>query len=229
MNSMIITIDGPAGSGKSTLAKSIADYLHYIHVDSGAIYRGYTYAVIQKIGYKENHQLFGEAFKFLSIPPEEFSLRVEFSKQKQTIFLDDQNITPFLRSRELTERIRYIADHFLYRKAVNKILKEISKLHSIVIDGRDMGTEVFPEAQFKFYIDASIEERAKRRFLEIYPQNPKITLEEIKKEIAKRDEEDKTRKIGALKIPKDSIIIDTSFLSRNMVLNLILSILNFKF
>lgn len=229
MNNIIITFDGPAGSGKSTLAKRVAKYLQYIHLDSGAIYRGYTYAVIREIGLKENHLIFKEAFETLNIPPEEFPLKIEFINQEQAIFLGKQNITPFLRTRELTERIRYIADHFSYRNSVNKILKEISKTYSIVVDGRDMGSEVFPEAQYKFYIDASIEERAKRRYLEIHPQNPNITLEEIKKEIARRDEEDKARKMGALRIPEESIIIDTSFLNRNMVFNLIISFINFKF
>ncbi|MFN3604895.1 MAG: (d)CMP kinase [Leptonema sp. (in: bacteria)] len=225
----IITIDGPAGSGKSTIAKMLAKHIDFIHIDSGAIYRGYTYAVIQKIGLQASAEDFGNTFQTLNILPHEFSLKIEFFQEEQIVLLNGVPINSYLRTRELTERIKFIADSIPYRKAVNSILKEISKNHSIVIDGRDMGTEVFPEAKFKFYLEASIEERAKRRFLEIQNKAPNISLELIKKEIQKRDEEDKNRNLGGLKIPKDSIIIDTTSLNRNMVLNLIKNILNFSF
>lgn len=226
MKNNIITIDGPAGAGKSTIAKMVAEHLNYIHLDSGAIYRGFTYAVIQKIGLFSNPYEFGNYFQNSNILPEEFNLKVKFLNNEQTIFLSENNITPYLRTKELTERIKFIADHPKYRNSVNQILKEIAKFHSIVIDGRDMGTEVFPEAKFKFYLDANIEERAKRRLKEL---NYTTNLEDIIKTIQKRDEEDKKREIGSLKIPTDSIIIDTSYLSRNMVYRLILSLLNSNF
>jgi cytidylate kinase len=117
------------------------------------------------------------------------------------------------------------------RKKVNHILRNLANQYPLVVDGRDMGTEVFPESSYKFYLDASIEVRAQRR-LEEYLQSKNshgILLEEIKKEIQQRDEYDKNRKIGALKIPSDAIIIDTSNLTRNMVLNLILAYLQKKF
>lgn len=222
----VITIDGPAGAGKSTIAKMIANHLNYIHVDSGAIYRGFTYAVIQKIGLFSNPYEFGNNFQKSNILPEELNLKVKFFNNEQIIFLDKENINSHLRTKELTERIKFIADDPKFRNAVNQILKEIAKHNSLVIDGRDMGTEVFPEAKFKFYLEANIEERAKRRLKEL---NYTTTLEDIIKNIQKRDEEDKNREIGALKIPEDSIIIDTSYLSRNMVYKLILSLLNSNF
>ncbi|GIX43354.1 MAG: cytidylate kinase [Leptospiraceae bacterium] len=227
----VITLDGPAGSGKSTIAKMLAKEMGYYHIDSGAIYRAYTYAVIKKIGYLNSPEEFGDVFLKEKINPEQFSLQVYFENDTQIIKLDTEILNEQLRTRELTERIKYIADNISYRYKVNQILRDLAVRYPVIVDGRDMGTEVFPESRYKFYIDASIEVRAKRRYEE-YIQNYKknhIDIEEIKKEIQKRDEQDKNRKIGALKIPEDAIIIDTSNLTRNMVLNLLLTYLQKKF
>lgn len=229
----VITLDGPAGSGKSTIAKMLAQELNYIHVDSGAIYRGYTYAVIKKIGLFSSPDEFCNELEKHNIKPEMFDLEVKFENNTQKIFLQNLDITSELRTRELTQRIKYIADNVLFRKKVNQILRTIAKNYPIIVDGRDMGTEVFTETKYKFYLDANIEVRAQRRYNE-YLNNKNhekntIDIEDIKKEILKRDEDDKRRKIGALKIPPDAIMIDTSYLSRKMVMDLLIVYLQYKF
>jgi cytidylate kinase len=227
----VITLDGPAGSGKSTIAKMLAEEMGYYHADSGAIYRAYTFAVIQEIGLLESPEIFGDVFLKSNIDIEKYPIGVYFKDKTQIIEYNKQVINDYLRTRELTERIKYIADNINVRKKVNHILRNLANQYPLVVDGRDMGTEVFPESSYKFYLDASIEVRAQRR-LEEYLQSKNshgILLEEIKKEIQQRDEYDKNRKIGALKIPSDAIIIDTSNLTRNMVLNLILAYLQKKF
>ncbi len=114
---------------------------------------------------------------------------------------------------------------------MNSLLRKLAEEYPIVVDGRDMGTEVFPDCFYKFYLEANIEVRAQRRYNDYINSdtNNSIDLEEIKKEIQIRDEQDKNREVGALKIPSDAIVIDTSFLSRNMVLNLIMAYLQKKF
>ncbi len=229
----VITLDGPAGSGKSTIAKMLAKKLNYIHVDSGAIYRGYTYAVIKKIGLFSSPDEFGKELEKLNIIPEMFELQVKFENNTQKIFLQNLDITSELRTRELTQRIKYIADNVSFRKSVNQILRTIAQEYPIIVDGRDMGSEVFTETKYKFYLDANIEVRAQRRYNEYLNDGNhiknNIDIEDIKKEILKRDEDDKSRKIGALKIPLDAIMIDTSYLDRNMVLNLLIVYLQDKF
>lgn len=226
----VITLDGPAGSGKSTIAKMLAQKINYIHVDSGAIYRGYTYAVIKKIGLLSTPEEFGMKLSKYDITPEMFSIDVILENNQQKILLDGIDISSQLRTRELTQRIKYIADNVFIRKKVNHILRSLAENDRIIVDGRDMGSEVFPETNYKFYIDANVEVRAERRYKEYLKENMNdIHIEEIKKEIIKRDEEDKNRKFGALKIPDNAIIIDTSYMSLNMVIDLLLVYLQYKF
>ncbi|MCS7205265.1 MAG: (d)CMP kinase [Leptospiraceae bacterium] len=231
----VITLDGPAGSGKSTIAKRLAEKIGYLHLDSGAIYRAFTYAVIDKIGEQESIEIFERKFLELQPHPHEFPLQVMIENHQQVIYYKEKKLQEELRTYNLTQRIKFIADDVRYRSQVNQILRSLGSSYLVVVDGRDMGTEVFPEAKFKFYLDASVEIRAQRRYQE-YHQYAKakgmvlnMDLEKIKNEIALRDHQDQSRKFGALRIPHDAILIDTSNLTINMVLSIILSCLQKQF
>lgn len=209
----------------------LADTLGYVYLDSGGIYRAFTYAVIQRIGYCESPEEFRKQFLSKSPDPSELPVSVKVEDNKQVLYYENENITAKIREPGLTRRIAPIADDVRFRNKVNSILREIAGENNVVVDGRDMGTVVFPESRFKFYLDATIEIRAKRRWQEYRELAGEKTghslpdLETIKKEIEKRDLEDRNRISGKLQIPVDAIVIDTSYLSRNMVVNIILCFL----
>ncbi|HQJ06214.1 MAG TPA: (d)CMP kinase, partial [Spirochaetota bacterium] len=135
------------------------------------------------------------------------------------IFIDDADMTGYIRSREVTELVSPVSSNITVRKRVNRFLNEYSGSKSVIMDGRDIGTVVFPDAKYKFYLDASVTERAKRRYNE---QNGDATLEEIKASIEKRDLNDKNKPFGALKIADGAIYIDTTDLSIDEVVEEIL-------
>lgn len=226
----IITLDGPAGSGKSTVAAILAKRLGYLHADSGALYRSLTVACIDEIGAGQSVEDFGNRFSQIKVDPESFQFRVDYENGQQLHFLNEIELGQRIRSLEVTERIRFIADDLAFRNRVNQLLRDLSKKTSIIVDGRDIGTVVFPETEYKFYLDADVHTRALRRFSELQESGiSNTTLESIEKQISLRDEQDRNRKIGALRIPEKAILIDTSNIDRDMVVSGILAHLQQQF
>lgn len=235
---LVIAIDGPAGSGKSTLARLVAQKLGYLYLDSGAYYRGLTLALFERYSLEnpdeagfafyaerladaallENEETeFG--FKLSSIP-----LHCELSKTGENlVFLGDRDISNDIRDPEITKKIKYIAPQRAFREFINHKIREFAKTQKLVMDGRDIGTEVFPKSKFKFFLTATVEVRAKRRYEELIQKGFKADLKHIQEEIAIRDESDTTRIVAPLKQAPDAIRIDTSTLDRETVLNTILS------
>jgi len=203
-----VAIDGPAGAGKSSIAKIISDKLNIEYVDSGAIYRAITKKMLDsniKIdNYDEIENLMG---------------RISIALINGHIFIDNTDMTGYIRSREVTELVSPVSSNITVRKRVNRFLNEYSGSKSVIMDGRDIGTVVFPDAKYKFYLDASVMERALRRYNE---QNSDMSLEEIKASIEKRDLNDKNKPFGALKIADGAIYIDTTDLSIDEVVEEIL-------
>ena len=206
---MIITIDGPAGSGKSTISKLLADKLSYYQIDSGALYRTITYFALE-ISKKQNINL--ETLVESLVFQDELSnldVQIYFEHYKQIILLNGINVEEFIRTPIITQNIKSIADNVQIRLYVNEKIRDFAKNHNIIADGRDMGTVVFPNADFKFFFTASLLERAKRRYNEFVQKNSNISLEEIMKEIELRDNQDSTRTFGRLEQVKDTILVDT--------------------
>lgn len=201
-----IAIDGPAGSGKSTTAREVASRLGYIYIDSGAMYRAVTLKAIEsKIPTSDSEKVAAIAVK----------ISIEFrSDNSQTlIFMSGRDVSNLIRTPEVNNQINPVAANLEVRKILVKKQQELGKDGGIVMDGRDIGTIVFPDAELKIYMNASPEERAKRRFLEFKSKGISIDYDEVLEEVQIRDRADTTRRHGPLRIAPDALVLDTTNLS----------------
>ncbi|MCC5915383.1 MAG: (d)CMP kinase [Balneolaceae bacterium] len=196
---MIIVIDGPAGSGKSSTAREIADRLNIGFLDSGALYRTITFLWL-KAGKPE------KAGFFENLP--EHDLKVEYRDQIFHVQANGEDITKEIRKHEVASNVSEIASHPEARAFVNGFMRRLVDNSTYIADGRDLGTAVFPDADLKFYMDASIKERAKRRFDEM--DDPDVTLQDVEKNLKSRDQKDRNRKADPLKQADDAVVIDTT-------------------
>ena len=215
---MIIAIDGPAGSGKSTTSKLVAKKLGISHLDTGSMYRAITVHFI-----KNNYSL--DDIDISSVM-DSIDLEISDSSDKESVFLNGEDVTDKLRSNEVSRLVSDVSSIKEIRAKMVQIQRSISSNKSIVIDGRDIGTVVFPDAKFKFFITASIESRAQRRFNELKDSDLNITLEQIEEDIRLRDHFDTTRDNSPLKKAEDAIIVDTTHLDISGQVNMILEIIN---
>lgn len=205
---LIIAIDGPAGSGKSSVSKLVAKKLGLLYLDTGAMYRALTLKAMRK-----NLDLQDEGALIKLAKNTKMHLETKPRLGAVRIFLDGKDVTRKIRTPELTENIKYIARVAGVRKCMVKMQRAIGAKRGVVLEGRDTTTVVFPDAQRKFYLDASLKERAKRRYKELRLMGIKVALSEVEEDARKRDINDKTRKAGALKVAKDAIYIDTTKMS----------------
>lgn len=206
---MVIAIDGPAGSGKSTIAKMIAEKLNVTFLNSGSFYRGITLSLLDN-----NISLTDENIicDYASL------LDVGYDNERLTI--NGIDVDDFLHTDRVDSHVAQVSAITGLRAIVNKKLREITKSLSIVCEGRDMTTVVFPDADYKFYLDASLEVQALRRFNQGVSN---LSLSEIRETIRQRDEIDKNKAMGALKIADDAVYIDTSDLTIEQVCEIIIS------
>ena len=205
---MIVAIDGPAGTGKGTIAKIIADKLNITFLNSGGFYRALTIALLDAgIDYKDE----AAAVDFCK------KQKLEYTKESHFI-LNGTDVTAHLHDDRVAKNVAQVSAIIPLRHYVNDLMREITKSLSIVCEGRDMTTVVFPMAEHKIYLDASPDVRAKRRFDQGVSD---MTLEEIKQSIIDRDNIDKNKKEGALKIAPDALYIDTSNLTIDNVCEII--------
>lgn len=208
---IIITIDGPSGVGKGTIAKEVASELGFSYLDTGAMYRAFALKVFNsKINFENEIEL----ETLLS------STNIEFSDNK--VFLDLQDVSQEIRTEEISKLASALATKKIVRDFLVDFQRKIGELGNIVVEGRDMGTYVFPDADYKFYLDANLEERAKRRYLQIKDNNKNIDIETVKKEIKKRDTQDSERKESPLHPALNAVIIDTSDMGKSEVVKEIL-------
>lgn len=213
---MIVAIDGPAGSGKSTIAKKVAEQLGFVYIDTGAMYRALTYGYLQApIDFSKKE----ERIAFLE------RMKVGFN-QKNEITLNDIVIKDEIRTFEVSEKVSYICSFPEIREAMTQLQRELAKKHSVIMDGRDIGTSVFPNADLKLFFVADSKERARRRQLDYLEKGIKKTMEEVEKEIVKRDELDSSRELSPLCKARDAIEIDTTALSIDEVCEKIFLLVN---
>ncbi|NLF46169.1 MAG: (d)CMP kinase [Syntrophomonadaceae bacterium] len=215
---MKIAIDGPAGAGKSTLARELAKIMGFIYIDTGAMYRAITWKVI-----RENIDIDNEtAVRDLA---EKTRIHFEINSQTQKIICDHEDITSVIRSPQVGDLVSRVALFPLVREILVKQQQEMARNNSVVMDGRDIGEIVLPDADFKFFLTAEIEERARRRTEEFNQAGYSVTADSIRDDLNRRDKSDYQRPVGALKVLEDSIIIDTTDLTVAEVLKRMLAII----
>jgi CMP/dCMP kinase len=204
MKSIRIAIDGPASSGKSTVAKIIAKNLGYTYLDTGAMYRSATYLALQNQLTEDNIQ---EILTALAKHPISFGRAEDGS---QTVFVGDKDVTLAIRQNDVTNNVSWVAAIPEVREELVEQQRRIAKDGAIIMDGRDIGTVVLPDAELKIFLIASVEERAERRFKENQEKGIETDFETLKREIAERDYKDSHRKVSPLKPAEDAITFDTT-------------------
>jgi len=201
----IVTIDGPSSSGKSTLAKKLAKKLSFAHIDSGSIYRAVTLYALQNNLLLNGKFLINKLISSLSIS------NISLKENKNGIFkmhINHLDVEDKIRGSKVSNHVSEIAKFQKIRAFVLKIQRDISKDKSIVMDGRDIGSFVFPDADVKFYIDSSIQTRSMRRYNQLKQSEKKLSIDEVRRDLLSRDKIDKTRKNSPLIIPKNSLFIN---------------------
>ena len=210
---MIIAIDGPAGAGKSTIAKKVADSLGYIYIDTGAMYRAFTYELLtSSISLSDIEEI----TKVLE------KTNIEFKNNE--IFLNNLNVTNEIRSKNVTANVSAVSAIPQVREKLVDLQRKIASESNSILDGRDIGTVVFPNAELKIFLTASVKIRALRRYNELIAKDKNIDINEIEAEIEKRDKLDSSRETSPLIKASDAIEIDTSDLSIDEVANTILKL-----
>ena len=214
---MNIAIDGPAGAGKSTIAKKVAKTLGYIYVDTGAMYRAMALYMI-KLGIDpENANAIEEACKSADIG-------IEYRDGEQVVLLNGENVNAYLRTEEVGNMASVTSVNGKVREKLVELQQKLAKTKDVVMDGRDIGTVVLPNAEVKVYLTASSLVRAKRRALELEAKGEAVDLAKIEADIIDRDNRDMTREISPLKQAVDATLIDSSYMKIDEVVEAILNL-----
>ncbi|VWX36978.1 cytidylate kinase [Exiguobacterium oxidotolerans] len=210
MTKIQIALDGPAGAGKSTIAKQLAAHLDYVYIDTGAMYRAVTLAALEQGIDLEDGQQLGELMTSLDI-------RLTPGENGQRVFIGEREVTESIRSSEVTNNVSFVAKHAQVRSALVEMQRRLAESGGIVMDGRDIGTVVLPDAELKVFMTATVEERAGRRHRENVARGMESDLEALQAEIALRDKRDSEREVSPLKQAEDAIYLDTTDLTIDQV------------
>ncbi len=211
MKKPVITIDGPAGAGKSTISRLLAKKMNLVYLDTGAMYRAVALqAKRMNIPFTDGRALYEMC--------EDINLHFTGDGENSAICIDDEDVSKEIRMPEMDMLSSSVSAVTEVRKAMTDLQRKIGENGGMVAEGRDMGTVVFPDADFKFFITASPEIRAQRRYIERIERNEKVNREDVEADIRKRDEQDQSRKLAPLKPAEDAVMIDTSEMGIDQVL-----------
>ena len=218
MKPIIITVDGWSSCGKSTMARQLARELSYVFIDSGAMYRAITLYFIRHQVNLNDQEMILAALSEINL-----SFRLNDANGNNEIWMNGENVEVPIREMAVAQMVSQVAAIKEVREFAVAQQKEIGARKGIVMDGRDIGTAVFPEAELKIFMTASIPVRVQRRYLELLPKNPQITMDEVKENLENRDHIDSTRSISPLRKADDAIVLDNSNLNPEEQLALALS------
>ena len=217
MKKITIAIDGPAGAGKSTVAQLVAKRLCYTYIDTGAMYRGIAWKVLQE-GLTVH-----DTAAIIKIA-QDIRIKLNYIDGKTQVFVNEYDVTNLIRDPEVSSMVPEVAQFAEAREAMVNLQREMAKQGGVVMDGRDIGTHVLPNADIKIFLTASIEERAERRWRELIGKGFTVKLEEITRDIAVRDKKDCEREISPLIQATDAILLDTTTFSIEEAVTAILAI-----
>ena len=212
-----VAIDGPAGAGKSTIAKQIARKLGYIYVDTGAMYRAMAYYLIQ-------NQVDAADQEAIAAACQHADISICYQDGEQVVLLNGENVNAYLRTEAVGNMASVSSVVPEVRKKLVELQQKLARETDVVMDGRDIGTVVLPDADVKVYLTASVETRAKRRFLELQEKGTVCDLDNIQKDIEERDQRDMNREISPLRQAEDAVLVDSSDLTIEQVVDRILEI-----
>lgn len=198
-----VAIDGPAGAGKSTIARQAAKQLNFIYVDTGAMYRAMALFMLRK-------GISSEDTKGLEAACKEVDITIEYQNDEQQVILNGENVNGLIRTEEVGKMASAVAKNGKIREKLVDLQQKLAKKADVVMDGRDIGTCVLPQADVKIYLTASVEERARRRHKELVEKGETCDIEKIKADIIARDEQDMNREISPLKKAEDAVLLDGS-------------------
>ena len=209
MKKIVVAIDGPAGAGKSTIAKLVAEKLGYAYIDTGAMYRSVALKFLQT----------GKDFDEDFISELARTMVIEFKPEASVnrVFVDGQEVTDAIRSAEVTANVSRVAAIGAVREAMVAQQRRMGESGGVLMDGRDIGTVVFPNAQLKIFLTATVEERAMRRYKELIAKGQQVDLAQLKEDIASRDKQDSERAISPLRQAEDAFLLDTSYMNIDQV------------
>lgn len=216
-----IAIDGPAGAGKSTIAKKVARELSCVYVDTGAMYRAMALYLLRRNVDRENPEEIGEVCQGAEIS-------IEYKNGEQIVLLNGENVNPFLRREEVGNMASVSSANPKVREKLLDLQRKLAASMSVVMDGRDIGTTILPNAEVKIYLTASSLTRAERRYLELQEKGLSCGLEEIRKDIEERDSRDMNREISPLRQAEDAVLVDSSEMTIEEVVKCILQIFHEK-
>lgn len=214
---IIIAIDGGPGVGKSTVSDIIARKLNIVHIDTGAMFRAVGYYFI-----KNNIELTNDN---VILNLEKINIKLEYINGNTKVFLNNEDITSFIRKEEVSKAASFVSRIPEVRKKLLDMQRQIAKNQSVILDGQDIGTVVFPEADFKFFFTASLEKRAQKRAEDLIAKGENVTYESVKEALEKREYEDKNRKAAPIKKAEDAIQIDTTPNTKEKTADILLNII----
>ena len=216
-----IAIDGPAGAGKSTIARRVAKELSFIYVDTGAMYRAMALYLLRREVNKDDTEQIGNICQ-------DAEISIEYQNGEQIVLLNDENVNFYLRTEEVGNMASVSSAVPRVREKLLSLQRKLARDMSVVMDGRDIGTTILPDADVKIYLTASSLTRAKRRYLELQEKGTVCNLDEIQKDIEERDQRDMNREISPLRQAEDAVLVDSSDLTIQQVVDRILQIFRSK-
>ena len=221
---LTIAIDGPAGAGKSTVAQKVAKHLGYVYIDTGAMYRSITWKALHEGVDFADHEAIAEVARHTTIaliPPADLT-------GKQHVLVDGQDVTAEIRLPEVSQRVSGVASIPAVREVLTAQQQAMGASGGVVMDGRDIGTVVFPTAEAKIYLTASTTERARRRWAELMSQGIHVPFDELERDILARDVADSNRAVAPLRVAEDAVMVDSDERTPDTVVEMILAIVEDK-